>query len=200
MKNVPVTLKMFGGGWVAAVCVSLAAGCGGGGGSMAGPGPQPSPQISPSPTMPTVHLNFFGSANGTISNATFGTVSGFTQQQHAQVLGLAPGTQVVITNADSVAHTLNVFTTYPTPGPQTTAAAPNGGILGAGYQSGVLQAGQSTSALTVTSTTGNLFIICGIHFVDGMKDGIIVQVGATPGPQATPMPLPSGGTCRGYGC
>ena len=54
--------------------------------------------------------------------------------------------------------------------------------------------------LTVTSNTGNLFIICGIHYIsNGMRDGMIVQVGATPGPQATPMPAASG-MCHGYGC
>mgnify|MGYP001229794139 FL=1 len=163
---------------------------------MPGPGPQP----SPTPTMPTVHINFFGTANGVRSDPTFGNVSGFTQQQHAQVLGLAPGMHVVISNNDTVSHTFNVFSAYPTPGPQSTAAAPNGGVLGVGYQSGVLTAGQSTSTLTVTSTTGNLYIICGIHFSMGMQDGAIVQVGATPGPQATPAPLPSGGMCHGYGC
>jgi plastocyanin len=198
MKKTTSILGMFLGG-VLAASILIAAGCGGGGGgggTMPGPGPQP----SPTPTMPTVHINFFGSANGVRSDPTFGNVTGFTQQAHAQVLGLPPGTQVVITNNDTVSHTFNVFSAYPTPGPQSTAAAPNGGVLGVGYQSGVLAAGQSTSTLTVTSTTGNLFIICGIHFSMGMQDGAIVQVGATPGPQATPAPLPSGGMCHGYGC
>lgn len=179
------------------VSLAVAAGCGGAGGyggsGMPGggystPTPPPGPQV--------VHINFFGTANGVYNDPTFGNVSGYTQQKHAQVLGLSPGAQVVITNNDSFAHTLNVFSAYPTPGPQSTSAAPNNGILGPGYQSGVLNPGQSTSVLTVTSTLGNLYILCGIHFGMGMQDGIVVQVGATPGPQATA----SGGNCHGYGC
>jgi hypothetical protein len=197
MKNAtsPRTLAQIGLASIAAV--AIAAGCGGGGGGY-GSSALPPPGPSPTPAMPTIHINFFGTANGTIDDTMFGIVSGFTQKQHAQVLGLAPGSQVVITNNDSVTHTLNVFSAYPTPGPQSTAAAPNGGVLGPGYQTGPLSPGQSTSVLTVTSTTGDLFIICGIHFVDGMQDGIVVQVGATPGPQATGTG--GGGGCKGYGC
>ncbi len=195
MKKMTSVLNIFFGGVLAAASISIAAGCGGGGGGGGG-GAMPGPQSSPTPAMPTVHLNFFGNANGVFSDPTFGNVSGFTQQQRAQVLGLSPGTQVIITNNDTVSHTFNVFAAFPTPGPQSTAAAPNGGVLGVGYQSGVLAAGQSTGTLTVTSSTGNLFIICGIHFSMGMRDGMIVQVGATPGPQATPAP----GMCHGYGC
>jgi len=176
-----------------AAAVAIVAGCGGGGyGSGAAVGGYP----SPTPGTPVIHVNFFGTANGVYHDATFGDVSGYTQHQHAQVLGLSPGAQVVITNNDSVAHTLNVFSSYPTPGPQSTAAAPNGGVLGAGYQTGVLAPGQSTGVLTVTNTTGNLYILCGIHYGSGMQDGLVVQVGATPGPQATPAP----GQCHGYGC
>ena len=200
MKKTTSILGMLLGG-VLAASIFIAAGCGGGGGGgNGGGGVMPAPQPSPTSTMPTVHINFFGSANGVRNDPTFGNVSGFTQQQHAQVLGLQPGTQVVITNNDTVSHTFNVFSAFPTPGPQSTAAAPNGGVLGVGYQSGVLAPGQSTSTLTVTGTTGDLFIICGIHFNMGMQDGAIVQVGATPGPQATPAPVPSGGMCHGYGC
>jgi hypothetical protein len=190
-------------GGVLVLVVSLAVGCGGGGGggnigggSVNNP---PPPVPSPSPTMPTVHINFFGTANGVKVVATFGAVSGFTQQQHAQVLGLVPGTQVIIKNNDAVTHTINVMSAFPTPGPQSTASVPNGGVFGVGFQSGPLSPGQSVGPLTVTSTAGNLFIICGIHFSFGMKDGAVIAVGATPGPQATPMPAPSGG-CHGYGC
>jgi plastocyanin len=193
---------MFLGGVFAAALVTIAVGCGGGGGggNGGGGGTLPGPQPSPSPTMPTIHINLFGTANGVFADATFGNVTGYTQQKHAQVLGIAPGTQVILTNDDNVTHTFNVFASFPTPGPQSTAAAPNGGVLGVGYQSGPLAPGQSTAVLTVTNTTGNLFIICGIHYIsNGMRDGMVVQVGATPGPQATPMPAASG-MCHGYGC
>jgi hypothetical protein len=192
-------------GGVLATALSLSIGCGGGGGGGYGGGgsvnnPPPPPQPSPTATLPTVHLNFFGTANGVFADTTFGAVSGFTQQQHAQVLGLAPGSQVIIKNNDKVTHTINVFSAFPTPGPQSTASAPNGGVFGVGFKSGPLAPGQTMGPLTVTGTAGNLFIICGIHFIDGMRDGAVVQVGATPGPEATPAPAPSGGGCHGYGC
>lgn len=179
--------------------VAALAACGGGGaatmfgGGGGNPGPTPSPG-------PLVHINFFGNGNGSIMTPPFGVVTGFTQQAHAEVMAFSPGEQITVTNNDTTAHTINVFAgAYPTPGPQSTASVPNGGVFGPGYQSGVLQPGQTTTALTVTNTPGNLFIICGIHFSSGMQDGVIVQVGATPGPEATPVGG-SGGGCQGYGC
>lgn len=178
---------------------AVLAACGGGGyGSSTVSYGNPSPPPASPLAGPIVHINFFGDANGTIDTPPFGTVSGFTQQAHAQVMAFAPGEQITVTNNDSVMHTINVFSSYPTPGPQSTAAVPNGGVFGPGYQSGVLQPKQTTSVLTVTNTPGNLFIICGIHFSSGMQDGIIVQVGATPGPEATPTQ--TGSHCHGYGC
>lgn len=195
MKTSSSLVRLVCGG-VLAVAVAMPVACGGGGGGGGGAinnPPTPQPSMS---SLPTVHLNFFGSANGVFHDATFGNVSGFTQQLHAQVLGVSPGTMIMVTNSDAVSHTINVMAAFPTPGPQSTAAAPNGGIFGVGYQSGVLAPGQSVGPLMVTGTTGKLFVICGIHFALGMRDGAIVQVGATPGPQATSAP----GTCHGYGC
>ncbi len=190
-----------------AVAAAVLTACGGGGygGSAApyggGGGGNPSP-APPTPTPgPVIHVNFFGSGNGSIATAPFGTVSGYTQQAHAQVMGFAPGEQITITNNDTVTHTVNVFAgAFPTPGPQSTASVPNGGVFGPGYQSGPIAPGGSVGPLTVTNATGNLFIVCGIHFSQQnpfMQDGVVVQVGATPGPEATVAP---GGGCKGYGC
>jgi hypothetical protein len=185
----------------AAICAAVIAACGGGGyggSAYVPPGGNPSPAASPT-AGPLVHINFFGSGNGSISTAPFGVVSGFTQQAHAQVIGFQPGEQIMITNNDTVTHTLNVFAnSFPTPGPQSTAAVPNGGVFGPGYQSGPITPGSNVGPLTVTNAAGNLYIICGIHFVDGMQDGVVVQVNATPGPEATPTS--GGGGCHGYGC
>lgn len=197
MKRAASTLGVFLGGVLAAASLVVAASCGGGGGG-GGVG-MPPPQASPTPALPTVHLNFFGTANGVFASATFGNVSGFTQQQHAQVLGLPPGTKVVITNNDTVTHTLNVYSAYPTHGTETTAAMPNGGVFGPGFQTGPLAPGATTAVLTVTSTPSNLYIVCGFHYGSGMQDGAIIKVGASPGPEATPMPTASG-ACHGYGC
>jgi len=201
---------VFLGSVLAAGSITLVAGCGGGGGYGGGgttlpqPQPQPSVAVSPSPAVsavPTVHLNFFGTANGVFTDPTFGAVSGFTQQQHAQVLGLDPGVHVVITNNDTTAHTINVYAgAFPALSAVNTNAAPNGGIFGPGYQSGPLAPGQSTAMLTTMSTAGNLFIVCGFHFSMGMRDGVVIKTGATPGPQATPAPVASGTGCHGYGC
>jgi plastocyanin len=182
----------------AAAAATAAAACGGGYGGSNSYMNNPGQTASPTPG-PVVHVNFFGAGNGSINTPPFGVVSGFTQQAHAQVMAFAPGEMITITNNDSVAHTVNVFAGgYPTPGPQSTASAPNGGVFGPGYKSGVLQPGQTTSPLMVTNTSQNLFIICGIHFGSGMQDGVVVSVGATPGPQATPTG--GGGGCTGYGC
>ena len=194
-------------GAVVALAAGVLSACGGGGygGSAAtygGGGGNPSPPPpTPSPG-PVIHVNFFGSGNGSINTAPFGMVSGFTQQAHAEVMAFSPGEQITITNNDVVAHTVNVFSgAFPTPGPQSTASVPNGGVFGPGYQSGPISPGQTVGPLMVTNSSGNLFIVCGIHFSQQnpfMQDGVIVQVGATPGPEATVQP--GGGGCKGYGC
>ncbi len=178
----------------------IAAGCAGGGsGTATFGGPPPNP--SPSPVgQTTVHINFFGSAAGTQMSSIFGTVRGYTQNKHSQVLGLAPGAQIVITNNDTAPHTLNVYSGgYPNPATVNTSQT-GGNVLQAGYQSGVLAPGASTPVLTV-GAAGTYYIVCGIHYqtqVPFMQDGLIVQVGAVPGPEATPSS--GGGGCIGYGC
>jgi len=203
MKITSLTRKLVGGFSLAMLAAIVIQGCGGGGygGGTAYNPPPPPPNPSPTPG-PVIHVNFFGGGNGSINmGAPFNTVTGFTQQAHAQVMGFSPGEMITITNNDTTAHTVNVFSAYPTPGPQSTATDLNGGTFGPGFLSGPIAAGGTIGPFSVTNTTGNLFIICGIHFVDGMQDGIVVQVGATPGPEATPAPQSSGGGgCKGYGC
>ena len=152
-----------------------------------------SPQPVPTPTPGPIHINYF-SGGGSIVSGGFGTVSGFTQMQRSQVLGLSPGTKVIITNVDTAAHTLNVYGDgYPNPN-NVTITQQGGTTLQPGYQTGILNPGQSTGVLTVGAGPGNWFIVCGIHyqFVNPfMQDGLVVQVGATPGPQATPDPSPA---------
>ncbi|HEY7993162.1 MAG TPA: hypothetical protein VID24_03000 [Candidatus Eremiobacteraceae bacterium] len=204
MKISALTRQLVGGFLLAMLAAVVIQGCGGGGYGATAPYNPPPPPPNPSPTPgPVVHVNFFGGGNGSISmGAPFNTVTGFTQQAHAQVMGFSPGESITITNNDNTAHTVNVFSAYPTPGPQSTGTNLNGGTFGPGFLSGPIAAGGTIGPFTVTNTTGNLFIICGIHWTQyAMQDGIVVQVGATPGPEATPAPQASGGGgCKGYGC
>jgi hypothetical protein len=185
-----------------AIAASVAAGCGGGGGGgTSAPGPGPQPSVS---AVPAVQIVLFAKNVGKINDPTFGTVQGFTQQAFSQVLGLSPGQQIMLTNGDSVTHTFNVYSTYPTPPPpngtlDTTSSGTSS--LDAGYRSGPILPGKSVGPLTVTNTTGNLYIACAFHFgSNGMQDGVVVNVNATPGPQAS---IASGGSpppCKGPYC
>lgn len=201
MKITALTRQLVIGSALATLAAVVIQGCGGGGyggGTTYNPPPPPTPNPSPSPG-PLIHVNFFGNGNGSINSGNpFGVVSGYTQQAHAQVMAFAPGEQIMITNNDTTAHTINVFSSYPTPGPQSTGTDMNGGVFGPGFKSGPIAAGASVGPLNVTNTVGNLFIICGIHFMDGMQDGVVVNVNATPGPEATESS--GGGGCKGYGC
>jgi hypothetical protein len=184
------------------IAAATAAGCGGGGGSTTAPGPGPQPSTS---AVPAVQIVLFSKFVGSIADPTFGTVQGFTQQTYSQVLGLSPGQSIMLKNGDTVIHTFNVYSAYPTPPPPlgTLDTTPsNTTVLDAGYRSGPIAAGASVGPLTVTSTLGNLFIACAFHFgSNNMQDGVVVSVGATPGPQAS-APA-SGGSpppCKGPYC
>lgn len=205
MKITALTRQLVAGFSLATLAAIVVQGCGGGGyggGTTYNPPPPPPPNPSPSPG-PVIHVNMFGGGNGSINMGNpYGIVTGYTQQAHAQLMAFAPSESITITNNDSTAHTVNVFSAYPTPGPQSTGTNLNGGTFGPGFMSGPIAAGATIGPFTVTSNPGTLFIICGIHWTDfAMQDGIIVQVGATPGPEATPAPQQSGGGgCKGYGC
>lgn len=171
---------------------AIAAGCsgGGGGGGYGGPpGPQPSP-----PSILGIHMILFSGNAGVYTDATFGAVTGYTQQQRSQVLGLPPNTQIVITNNDTVSHTVNVYSGGYSASPSLGASG--GNVLVDGYRSGSIVPGGSVNV--TTGPPGTYYIECALHYLsDGMKDGMILQVGASPGPQATPDPTK---TCSGYGC
>jgi hypothetical protein len=188
-----------------AISAAVAAGCGGGGGggSTSAPGPGPQPSVS---AVPAVQIVLFAKFVGNIADPTFGTVQGFTQQTYSQVLGLTPGQQIMLTNGDSVTHTFNVYSVYPTPPPPngTLNTTPSGtSTLDVGYRSGPIAPGMSVGPLTVTNNPGNLYIACAFHFgSNGMQDGAVVNVNATPGPQAS-APGGGGGSpppCHGPYC
>ena len=186
-----------------AIAAATAAGCGGGGGggSTTAPGPGPQPSVS---AVPAVQIVLFAKDVGSINAPPFGVVQGFTQQAFSQVLGLTPGQQIMLTNGDNVTHTFNVYSVYPTPPPPggTLDTSSSGtSVLDAGYRSGPIAPGASVGPLTVTNNVGNLYIACAFHFGSNqMQDGAIVNVNATPGPQAS---IASGGSpppCKGPYC
>src|SRR4029077_10907371 len=164
-----------------------------------GPGPQPSPSA-----MPQITILLFARNVGMVNDPTFGTIQGFSQQTNSQVLGLTPGQAIMLTNGDNVTHTFNVYSAYPTPPPPggTLDTSPSGTtVLDVGYRSGPIAPGASVGPLTVTNNVGDLFIACAFHFgTNQMQDGAIVNVNATPGPQAS---IASGGSpppCKGPYC
>ena len=132
---------------------------------------------------------------GNIDDPTWNaTVGGFTQEQYSQVLGFPPGTMLTITNINSqgIPHTLNVISKIKKP-PANFPANPtlptsaNGSILKKNYRSGAIMAGKS---VTVSLAAKGIYLIgCAFHYKsDGMRDVVVVEAGATPGPQATPPP------------
>jgi plastocyanin len=128
-------------------------------------------------------------------------VGGFTQKKYSQVLGFPPGTKLTIHNlSKSVTHTLDVVKfVYGPPAdfpkdPKLSVPAHGHGELETGYASGPIKPGKS---VTVTLAKAGKFLIgCAFHYGDGMRDVIVVENGATPGPQATaprgkPTPTPT---------
>lgn len=118
-------------------------------------------------------------------------IGGFTQKTYSQVLGFPPGTKITIHNlSKSVTHTLDVVKVVSGPpagfpkDPKLSVPARGHGQLEAGYASGPIKPGKT---VTVTLVKAGKFLIgCAFHYKDGMRDVIVVEKGATPGPQATP--------------
>jgi plastocyanin len=145
---------------------------------------------------------------GTVKDKTWGMVGGFTQTIHAQVLAFPPGTKITIHNlSKTTPHTFDVVAVaehgpakFPAKPPSVNAQG--GKKLALGYASGPIAPGKF---VTVTlDKAGTYLIECAFHYSEGMRDVLIVQNKAKPGPQGTPAPRatpttpPSGGGGSGW--
>lgn len=197
--------------------VGALAACGGGSsspGPIVPPGGNPAPTSAPSvpasqvpqSTSQVVSLALPTTAIGRETDPTFGLVGGYTQSTYSQVLGYAPGMQVMIRNGDSArAHTLGDLNSgsFPPNSGALSAVATGSATFAAGWQSGNLNPGQMVGPITLSA--GTYYIGCAYHYAsDTMRDVLVVAAGATPGPQATqqpgaPTPAPTSTAGGGHG-
>lgn len=120
-------------------------------------------------------------------------LGGFTQTTYSQALGFPPGTKITIHNlSKSITHTLDVVKVITKPpaifpsSPKLSVPAKGAGKLEAGYASGPIKPGKT---VTVTLEKAGIYLIgCAFHYHEGMRDVLVVEPHATPGPQATPAP------------
>lgn len=163
----------------------------------------PAPQNQQS-TQQVVSVAFPATAIGRENDPVFGAVAGFTQQTYSQVLGFAPGAQIMIRNADSSRpHTLGDLASrgFPATGNALSFTPTGTSTFSSGWQSGNLNVGATVGPITLTA--GTYYIGCAYHYAsDGMRDVLVVAAGATPGPQATQQPgtsTPAPSTGGGFG-
>ncbi len=173
---------------VASACVVAACTNGGGLGSIGGGGsPSPFPSGGIGIGIPTGKI-------GVENDPTWGTVSGYTQNQTSQVLAFPPGSKITVKNLSTTTpHTLNVVAlasappaNFP-PSPSLSFSPKGNGVLGGGYASGTINPG---SSVTLTLSKVGIYLIgCAFHYIEfHMRDVIQVKAGATPGPTASPGP------------
>jgi hypothetical protein len=182
-------------GAVAVGFAAMLAACGGGGGTSAGGGvgpPAPTPTPTPSTsTQQVVRLALPSTAMGSRIDPTFGLIGGFTQQLYSQVLGFAPGAQIMIQNGQaSLPHTLGVVSTTGFDSGSSLSLQPTGGsTIQAGFNTGNINGGALVGPFTLAA--GTFYIGCAYHYnTDTMRTVLQVAAGATPGPQASP-PTPT---------
>jgi plastocyanin len=126
-------------------------------------------------------------------NATFG---GFTQETRSQALGFKPNTKLTIVNlSHDITHTLDVVKEIKGPpadfpaNPKLSISAQGHGKLETGYASGPIKPRKS---VTVTLVKAGIYLIgCAFHYHEGMRDVLVVEPDASPGPQGTPPPSPT---------
>jgi hypothetical protein len=165
------------------------------------PAPTGAPVATPAPTtgpstQQVVTLAEPVTAIGRVVDPTFGLVAGYTQQTYSQVLGFAPGSQIMIRNGQAVVpHTFSVLSTTGFIGTPTATAA-GGSTIAADFNTGTINGGALIGPFTLTA--GTFYIGCAFHYVsETMRTVLVVAANATPGPQATPPPTataPPGGT------
>jgi plastocyanin len=129
---------------------------------------------------------------GTQKNVTWGMIGGFTQMTYAQVLAFPPGTQITVHNlSKTTEHTFNVVgktTKAPArfPAKQPSFTPSGGKTLVVGFASGPIKPGKSITVMLAKS--GTYLIECAFHYKEGMRDVLVVEKTAKPGPQVTPIP------------
>lgn len=134
---------------------------------------------------------------GTIHSSKWqATVGGFTQKSYSQTLGFKPNTKLTILNlSKSVTHTLDVVEEIKGPpakfpkNPKLPVQKQLAGKLESGYASGPIKPGKSVTVHLIKP--GTYLIGCAFHYHEGMRDVLVVEANASPGPQATPPPTPS---------
>lgn len=170
-----------------AFAASLAA-CGGGGSSSGAPPVGPIATNPPLSTQQVVIAALPTTVMGTRTDATFGPIGGYTQQTYSQVLGFAPGTQIMVQNGQTTTpHTLGVVsTTAFDAGGALSATASGGSTIQAGFNTGTIGAGAQAGPFTLVA--GTYYLGCAFHYgnASSMRTVLQVAANATPGPQATP--------------
>jgi hypothetical protein len=173
----------------AIVAVALVTACTGGGYGSGGT-PMYSATNTPVSSQQVIRLALPTSVMGQENDPTFGLVGGYTQSSYSQVLAFAPGTQVMIQNDQTTAsHTLGDTggtSSFPASPPLSTTAS-GGASLAAGFQSGTIA--PNTSIGPITLTAGTYYIGCAFYYGSNqMRDVLLVNASAVPGPQATLAP------------
>lgn len=128
-------------------------------------------------------------AIGAITDPRFGLVGGYTQTGYSQVLGFAPGSQVMIRNGQAgVPHTLNVLSTTSFPASPSISTTSNGSsTIDANFASGTIAGGALVGPFTLAA--GTYYIGCAYHYASSnMRTALVVAANATPGPSATQAP------------
>jgi len=122
-------------------------------------------------------------------------VGGFTQSGYSQVLAFPPETRITIRNlSKTTSHTFDVVKLIDGPpahfprNPTLSFVHQGGDRLQQGYASGIIKPGR---AVHVILEKGIYLIGCAFHYKLGMRDVLIVEDGARPGPQGTPNPSPT---------
>src|SRR4029077_13612486 len=138
--------------------VAVATACGGGGGSGRGYGGVTTTATNPPvSTQQVVRLALPTSAIGMENDPTFGMVGGFTQTIYSQVLGFAPGAQIMIENDQTATpHTFGDtggHGSFPASGAALSTTAAGGSTISSGFQSGTINPGQRIGPFTLVAGT-----------------------------------------------
>ena len=120
-------------------------------------------------------------------------IGGFTQMTYAQVLAFPPGTKITVHNlSKTTEHTFNVVgktTKVAGQVPRETAVVHSQRRqVRSSLVSLAARSNQENRSRSRSQKRGTYLIECAFHYKEGMRDVLIVEKKAKPGPQGTPIP------------